>query len=244
MKKLLALLTVVLLLAGCATKPDTAALDSRRAALATMPKIEIFYNDKEELVVIDGGGSSMVGMAGIFGPLGMLAVLGADAASKLTFAERAAARSKEFTALIGKNETAQNLNRQFAEELAARIRGGGKEVKVTPIQRIKGDLGSGNMPDASFTDGYAPLVLRITTGYGATDALSRYRPIIVIEQALKRDGQEKALYQSTFTSPANEPNYLAYSSLLERHKEAYDGLRREMVNAADPIYRSMFLVAQ
>lgn len=244
MKKLLGLLTVALLLVGCATKPDTASLDSRRAALATMPKIEIFYNDKEELVVIDSGGSSMAGMAGIFGPIGMLVALGADAASKLTFAERAETRSKEFTALVGKSETPQTLNRQFVEELAARIRAGGKEVKVTPVQRIKGDLDSGNMPDASFTDGYAPLVLRITTGYGATDALSRYKPVIVVEQALKRDGQEKALYRSTFTSPADEPNYMAYSTLLERNKEAHDGLRREMVNAADLIYKSMFLVAQ
>ena len=244
MKKLWALFIAALLLAGCASGPDTAALDSRKTELATMPKIEIFYNDKDELVVMDGGGSSMAGLGGIFGPVGMLFALGADAASKLTLAERAEARSKEFSALVSKSETAQTLNRQFAEELATRIRAGGKEVKVTPVQRIKGDLGSASMPDASFTAGYAPLVLRITTGYGAKDATSSYRPIIVIEQALKRDGQQKALYQNTFTSPGDEPNYMAYSSLLERNKEAHDGLRRGMVNAADAIYKSMFVVGQ
>lgn len=244
MNKFIALFAVAIVLTGCAAGPDKAALQTRKEALTTISKVEIFYNDKDELVVMDGGGSTMAGMAGIFGPVGMLVALGADATSKLTLAERAEARSKEFTALVGKSETAQTLNRQFAEELASRMRAGGKEVKVTPVQRIKGDLASANMPNASFTAGYAPLVLRITSGYGAKDALSRYKPIIVIEQTLKRDGQEKALYRNTFTSPADEPTYMAYSSLLERNKEAHDGLRRAMVNAADAVYQSMFVIAQ
>lgn len=245
MKKLIALFSAAIVLAGCASGPDKAALQARKEALATISKIEIFYNGKDELGVIDGGGSSMTGMAGLFGPIGLLVAVGVDAGSKLTLAERAEARSKEFTAMIGKSETAQTLNRQFAEELATRIRASGKEVKITPVQRIKGgDLASSKIPDIQFTPGYAPLFLRITTGYGAKDALSSYRPVIVIEQALKRDGQEKTLYQNTFTSPTDEPTYMAYSTLLERNKEAHDGLRRGMVNAADTVYKSMFVAAQ
>lgn len=241
MKKTIALLTAALVLVGCAAGPDKVALQARKEALAKISKVEIFYNGKDELAVIDGGGSSMTGMAGLFGPIGLLVALGADAGSKLTLVERAGARSKEFTAVIGKSETAQTLNRQFAEEVATRIRASGKEVKITPVGRFNGDLASSKIGDAEFTPGYAPLFLRITTGYGAKDALSSYRPVIVIEQALKRDSQEKTLYQTAFTSPTGEPTYMAYSTLLERNKEAHDGLRRAMINAADAVYKSMFV---
>jgi hypothetical protein len=245
MKKLIALFTASIVLAGCAAGPNKAALQARKEALATISKVEVFYNGKDELGVIDGGGSSMTGLAGLFGPIGLLVAVGADAGSKLTLTERAAARSKEFTTVIGKSETAQTLNHQFAEELAARIRASGKEVKITPIQRIKGGaLASNRLPDAEFTPGYAPLFLRITTGYGAKDALSSYRPVIVIELALKRDSQAMTVYENTFTSPADEPTYMTYSTLLGRHREAHDGLRRGMVNAVDAVYKSMFVAAQ
>lgn len=67
---------------------------------------------------------------------------------------------------------------------------------------------------------------------------------VVIEQAVKRDSQEKTLYQTAFTSPAGEPTYMAYSTLLERNKEAHDGLRLAMVTAADTVYKSMFVPAE
>ena len=245
MKKLIALLTAAMVLAGCATGPDKVALQARKDALEKIAKIEIFYNGSDELVVLDGGGSSMTGIAGLFGPIGLLVALGADASSKLTMAERAEVRSREFTVTVGKSGSEQTLNRQFAEELAAPMRAIGKEVKITPIQRIKDkDLGREEIPDVQITPGYAPLILRITTGYVAKDALSSYRPIIVIEQALKRDGQEKPLYKNTFTSPIEAPSYMSYSTVLEKSKEAHNGLRRGMVSAADAVYKSIFAVAQ
>lgn len=244
MKKLLASIIAAVVLSGCATGPDKAALKAREDALAKISKVEIFYNGKDELVVIDGGGSSMTGMAGLFGPVGMLVALGADAASKLTLAERAEARSKEFTEMIGQGDSAQTLNRQFAEELANRIRAGGREVKTTPIQRKGGDLAISKMPDAQLTPGYAPLFLRITTAYGAKDALSSYRPVIVIDHALKQHDGETSVYQNTFSARDGEPTYMAYATLLSQSKEAHDGLRRGLLDAADKVYTSVFIPAQ
>ena len=245
MKKLIALLTAGVMLAGCAAGPDKVALQAQRDAIAKIAKIEIFYNGDDELGVLDGGGSNMTGLAGLFGPIGLLVAVGVHANSRLTMAERAQARSKEFTTAVAKSGSEQTLNRQFAEALAAPIRATGKDVKITPTQRIKaGDLDSEGIPEVQITPGYAPLILRITTGYVAKDALSSYRPTIVIEQALKRDGQERPLYKNTFTSPVEEPSYMSYSTILDKNKEAHDGLRRGMVSAAEAVYKSMFAGAQ
>jgi hypothetical protein len=86
-KRLISLLTIAVVLTGCATGPDKAALQARKQALANITRMEIFYNGKDELAVVDGGGSSITGLGGLLGPIGLLAAVGADADSKHTLAE-------------------------------------------------------------------------------------------------------------------------------------------------------------
>lgn len=240
MKKLLALSTVIAMLVGCAAAPDNSALMARKEAVAAVSKVEIFYNGQDELAVIDRGGSSMTGMAGLFGPVGMLMALGADAGSKLTMAERAEARSKAFTAAVDQGTSPRTLNQQFAESLASRIRATGREVRLTPTKRISGDLSKSTFPETQFTAGYTPLVVRITTGYGASDAMSMYRPIIVVEQSLK-NGDPTRVHQNIYRSQRDEPSYMRYDSLLEQHAAAHEGLRQGLAAAVDPVYQRMFM---
>ncbi|MFX5793818.1 hypothetical protein ABTD98_22375, partial [Acinetobacter baumannii] len=69
-------------------------------------------------------------MSGAFGIFGLVAGLALDASSKLSFADRAAARSKEFTALL-KDKGTPDINAAQAEYLAGLIRKSGREVIVT-----------------------------------------------------------------------------------------------------------------
>ena len=239
MKNLFVLLTVVSVLAGCATAPDnSAALQARKDTIAAVSKVEIFYNGDDELVVIDAGGSGMAGMGGLFGPIGQLMAIGADAASKLSVAERAEARSKEFTAAVKGGTSPRTLNQQFAEKLATHIQATGREVKITPIPRAKGELAIA-FPEVAVTPGYTALLVRITTGYGAVDALSSYRPTIVIEQSLK-NVERRNVYFDIYKADIGEPNYMMYGTLLEQHVAAHEGLRQGLVAVADPVSRRMF----
>lgn len=239
MKKLIALISIAALAAGCATGPDKAALQARKDATSKLPKIELLYNEQDELVVMDLGGSSMTGMAGLLGPIGLLVAAGVDAGSKLSMAERAEKRSKEFTTAVQKDAPAQGLNKQFAEQLADRIRAGGREVKVTPTKRAIGALSKMSTPDALVNPDYAPLIVRITAGYGAKDATSSFQPTITVEYQLKKD--DKAIvYQSSYVKRPDEPTYFTYAALLDQPAAARQGLALGLTSAVDPIYRGLF----
>ena len=207
MKKILILTVSLILLAGCATGPDKAALAARKQATDPLTKVEILYNAPEELVVLDGGGSGAAGFSALLGPVGMLIALGVNAGSKLSAAERAEARSKEFTAAVRKSVAAQEMNQQFAQALAARIRASGREVKLTPTKRANGPLPDIKVPEVQQAADYAPLMVRITTGYGAKDSTSAFRPLVTIEYVLKKSDQS-TVHQSTFSSASGEPSYM------------------------------------
>ncbi len=192
MKKLITLISVAALIAGCATGPDKAALQARK-----------------------------------------------DATSKLSMAERTEKRSKEFTVAVQKDAPAPGLNKQFAEQLAERIRAGGREVKVTPTKRATGALSRMSTPDALINPDYAPLTVRITTGYGAKDATSSFQPMITIEYQLKQD-EKVVVHQSSYVKRPDEPTYFTYGALLDQHAAARQGLTVGLTSAVDPIYRGLF----
>lgn len=238
MEKLIPLFLVAAFAAGCATGPDKAALQARKDATSKLPKIELLYNEQDELAVMDLGGSNMTGMAGLLGPIGLLVAVGVDAGSKLSMAERTEKRSKEFTAAVQKDSPALGLNKQFAEQLADRIRAGGREFKLTPTKRATGALAKMSTPDTPIDPDYAPLTVRITTGYGAKDATSSFQPLITVEYQLKKD--EKVVYQSSFVKRPGEPTYFTYGALLDQRVAARQGLAQGLTSSVDSIYRGLF----
>lgn len=240
MKKIIALISAVALV-GCATNngPDKAALQARKDATNNLPKIELLYNEQDAFEVLDLGGSNMTGLSGLFGPIGMLVAMSVDAGSKLSMADRAEQRSKEFTAAIQKDSPQKGLNKQFAEQLADRIRAGGREVKVTPTKRAIGGLSKMSTPDAQASTDYAPLIVRITTGYGAKDATSSFQPLITIEYQLKKD-EKTIVYQDSYVKRPEEPTYFTYGALLDQHIAARQGLTLGLTSGIDPIYRKLF----
>jgi hypothetical protein len=239
MKTLVSLLVAAALLAGCATSttPEPAP-EVRRDATRSVTKIELVYNEHDQLTVMDGGGSAIIGWAGVFGPVGTLVALGVEVGTRVTMASRLERRTREFTAAV-KNSGAMPLNRQFAEQLAARLRTGGREVKLTPAPRVDGELAQLQPVGFQPTPGYSTLVVRVTTIYSAPDMTSSFKPFVAIEQSLK-DEQQAVLYQTTHTSDLEEPAFLAYDGLLQDTAKAQDGLRQGLSRILQPAYAGMF----
>ncbi|MBT2334677.1 hypothetical protein J7E49_12265 [Variovorax paradoxus] len=237
MKALVSLLAAALL-AGCAASTPEPAPQVRSDATRSITRIELVYNEQDQLSVMDGGGSAIVGWAGVFGPVGTLVALGVEVGTRATMASRIARRSKEFTA-AAKNSGAIPLNRQFAEQLAARLRTGGREVKLTPAARVDGELAQMQVPGFQPAPGYSTLIVRVTTAYGASDMTSSFKPFVAIEQLLKNE-QQAVLYQTTHTSDLEEPAYLVYDGLLQDTAKAQDGLRRGLFQIVQPAYAGMF----
>ncbi|MDQ0591346.1 hypothetical protein [Variovorax paradoxus] len=238
MKTLVSLLFSAALLAGCATSTPEPAPEVGHDATRSITRIELVYNEQDQLSVMDGGGSAIMGWAGVFGPVGTLVALGVEVGTRVTMASRIERRSKEFTAAV-KNSGAMPLNRQFAEQLAARLRAGGREVKLTPAARVDGELARMQAPGFEPTPGYSTLLVRVTTTYGAPDMTSSFKPFVAIEQSLQ-DEQQAVLHQTTHTSDLEEPAYLAYDGLLQDTAKAQEGLRQGLAGIVQPAYAGMF----
>jgi len=238
MKALVSLLVSAALLAGCATSTPEPAPQVRHDATRSINKIELVYNDQDQLTVMDGGGSAIMGWAGVFGPVGTLVALGVEVGTRVTKASRMERRTLEFTAAV-KNSGATSLNRQFAEQLAARLRTAGREIKLTPVPRVEGELAQLQAVGFQPTPGYSTLTVRVTTIYSAPDMTSSFKPFVAIEQSLKNE-QQAVLYQTTHTSDLEEPTFLAYDGLLQDTAKAQEGLRQGLSRILHTAYAGMF----
>ncbi|EJL71178.1 hypothetical protein PMI12_04426 [Variovorax sp. CF313] len=239
LKTLTPLLVAAALVSGCATDAPPPALQARHDAARSVAKVEIIYNQEDELIVVDGGGSGLTSFAGFLGPIGALLALGIDTNSRMTTADRTDRRSKEFTAAVRNSGVPMGLNSYFAERLAARLRDGGREVKLTPFMRATGKLPEMQVPELQPTPGYSTLILRITTAYGASDATSSFKPIVAVEQLL-RDEHQAVLYQASHTSDLSQPTYFRYDGLLNDPAVAREGLRQGLAQVVQPAYAGMF----
>jgi len=240
MNALVALLAAAaVLLSGCAaTRSPEPAPQARHEATRTATRIALVYNDEDLLTVMDGGGSAIVGWAGVFGPVGTLVALGVEVGTRVTRAERIERRTGEFTTRA-KQGGAVPLNRHFADLLAARLRAEGREVRLVPVARVERLDDVLQAPGFAPTPGYHTLVVRITTTYGAADMTSSYKPFVAIEQSLKNENQA-VLHQTTHTADLEEPAFLAYDGLLQDTAKAQDGLRRGLSQILRPAYAGMF----
>jgi hypothetical protein len=240
MKALVPLLAAAaVLLSGCAaTRAPEPSPQARHDATRTATRIELVYNDEDLLTVMDGGGSAIVGWAGVFGPVGTLVALGVEVGTRVTRAERIERRTGEFTTRV-KQGGAVPLNRHFADLVAARLRASGREVKLTPVARVDRPDDVLQAPGFEPTPGYSTLIMRVTTTYGAADMTSSYKPFVAIEQALKNEHQA-VLHQTTQTADLDEPAFLAYDGLLQDTTKAQEGLRRGLSQILRPAYAGMF----
>jgi len=241
LQKLTSLLVATALLAGCAAEASKPALQARQdAATRSAAKVELIYNEEDQLIVTDGGGSGLTGFAGLLlGPIGALLALSIDTNSRMTMAARTDQRSKEFTAAVKNSGAAMTLNRQFAEQLAARLRESGREVKLTPFMRATGPASEMKVPELQPTPGYSTLILRITTAYGAADATSSFKPFISVEQLL-RDERQSVVHQTAHTADVSEPTYFSYDGLLKDTAVAHGGLKQGLDRVVQPAYAGMF----
>ena len=240
MKLLVPLLVAAALLAGCATSATQTALQPRPDATRSLAKIELLYNEEDQFTVVDGGGSAIMGFAGLLGPAGTLVSLGFEVGSRATRADRTARRSKEFTAAV-KNDSAaaQTLSRQFAEQFAARLRESGREVTLIPAFRVNGPVAEMQALGHRPAPGYSTLTMRITAAYGAPDATSSFKPFVAVEQVLRNE-QQAVVHQATHTADLAAPTYYMYDGLLQDVPGAREGLRRGFVQAVQPAYAAMF----
>lgn len=240
LQKLMSLLAATALLAGCAADASKPTLQARQDATRSAAKVELIYNEEDQLIVTDGGGSGLTGFAGLLlGPIGALVALTIDTNSRMTMAARTDQRSKEFTAAVRNSGTTMALNRQFAEQLAARLRESGREVKLTPFMRATGPASEMKVPELQPTPGYSTLILRITTAYGAADATSSFKPFVSVEQLL-RDERQSVVHQTAHTADVSEPTYFSYEGLLKDTAVAHEGLKQGLDRVVQPAYAGMF----
>jgi len=239
LKTLTPLLVAAALLSGCATNTAQPALQARHEATRAIEKVELIYNVEDQLIVTDGGGSGLTGFAGLLGPIGAILALTIDTNSRMSMADRTDRRSKEFTAAVRNSGAAMALNRKFAEQLAARLRESGREVKVTPFMRATGQLAEMQVPELRPTPGYSTLILRITTAYGASDATSSFKPFVLVEQLLRNE-QQAVVHQTSSFADVTEPTYFLYEGLLKDTAGAHEGLKQGLDRVVQPAYAGMF----
>lgn len=247
MKKLFAVAVMaVLVLSGCAVKQPTPRYErdkqANRTVIQSGKQVEIFYH-ADDFGVVDLGGSKSVGLLGILGPIGLLAGLGADAAHKLDSKSRTERRSEEFSKLIADNLPDDSINQTFARQIGDLLEKDGRQVKVTKVTRPGGsdDLSQSTSADLVPTDGYMQLWLRVSTGYGATSATDSYKPMTIIEYALK-DPEGTPLMSRSFTRFYGESDktYLTYAGLLGDYKAARDELGARLTYWSSPVYTEIF----
>lgn len=228
---------------GCTFAPQASPSQKEvnHDAIERISKVEVFYHPAE-YAVVDLGGSKASQMAGVFGVLGMLAILAAEAGSKLTAVDRTEARSKEFDQLIQADNMA-DIHLVQAQQLAALIQGTGREVKLTKIERPSGgdSLAISTRPTLDFTEGYAPLLLRVTTGYGAESATASYKSMALTEFALFDAGSPKrVLVTDQLKKRDNGVTYQTFDGLKSSRALAVESLQRDLGEAAQLVFNATF----
>lgn len=236
-KRIFSICTIAALLVGCAGGSKKVANEEPEPL--SYPRVEIFYNAKPELAVLDTGATPTAGLGGLFGPIGVLVAVGVDAASRSNSINQAASRSKRFQQAIEDDVGELALNREYAERLAEAMRATGREVKLTPGERASGGPRKMELAGLTATPGHVVMLLRVTTGYGAPSLTSDFRPIVVVDYAL-RDEKLQPITWNSVTSNQGSPSYFSYDTLLKEKKEAYEGLRQQLFATVGRVMKNDF----
>ncbi len=212
-------------LMGCAGRAKQT--ESEAPEPLSHPRLEIVYNAKPELVVLDTGATPTVGLGGLFGPVGVLVSIGIDAASRNNSLNQVESRSTRFQQAVQDSSGELALHKEYAERLADAMRATGREVKLTPSGRATGAARKMELAGFTATPGYEVMLLRITAGYGAPGLTSDFRPIVNVEYALRDENLQPLTWNSVISNQAG-PSYFAYDTLLKENKAAYEGLREQL----------------
>lgn len=237
MKRIVSVCAIAAMLVACASRTKQAAVEEPEPL--SHPRVEIVYNVKPELVVLDTGATPTVGLGGLFGPIGVLVAVGMDAASRNNSINQVESRSKRFHQAVQDSSGELTLHRDYAESLAEAMRATGREVKLTPSARATRAARKMELPGLTPTPGYEVMLLRISTSYGAPDLTSDFRPVVVVEYALRDDKLQPITWNSV-TSDRGEPSYFSYDTLLKENKVAYEGLRRALLSTVARVMSNDF----
>lgn len=235
--RIVSICTVAAMLVGCASGPKQATNEEPEPL--SYPRVEIVYNAKAELAVLDTGATPTAGLGGLFGPVGALVAIGVDAASRSNSIDQVASRSKRFQQAIEDDLGELALNREYAERLAEAMRATGREVKLTPGERAKGGARKMELAGLTATPDHVVMLVRITTGYGAPSLTSDFRPVVVVEYALRDDKLQPITWNSV-ASNQGSPSYFSYDTLLKEKKEAYEGLRQQLFSTVGRVMKNDF----
>lgn len=92
------------------------------------------------------------------------------------------------------------------------------------------------------TAGFAPLLLRVTTGYGSHDALADFRSVAEVEYALVDAGTRRYLVDAKLTSinKPEGPTYFAWPALLADAPAARAQIRRSLHSTGESVPERIF----
>lgn len=118
MKRIISVCAIATLLVACGGKSRQVATEEPEPL--SHPRVEIVYNAKSELGVLDTGATPKVGLGGLFGPVGVLVAIGVDAASRNNSLNQVESRSKRFHQAVQDSSGELTLHQEYAERLATR----------------------------------------------------------------------------------------------------------------------------
>ena len=180
----------------------------REGLLCCFPRGAAFVRPSSPLILLRHSTTPTVGLGGLFGLVGVLVSIGVDAASRNNSINQVESRCKRFQQAVQDSNGELTLHQEYAERLAEVMRATGREVKLTPSDRATGGARKMELAGLTATPGYEVMLLRITAGYGAPSLTSDFRPVIVVEYAL-RDDKLQPLTWNSITSNRGSPSALA-----------------------------------
>lgn len=261
----------ILLLAGCATSLK----DQNRQAIEQVQRIEIFYNPEEHAVEHRFGedtGRTLMSLSTLMGAAGLLVATAAAYAIEREAAGQSEARTEAFNR-EARATAGADMNREFAEQLAAELRKDGRLVKLTQVARLPGSRPGQRPPEptpepeckggictepaakpvAAYdpnvaghgyapSPGYTPLLLRVTTGYGAPEIVSAYRPVVRVESALVDPANARYLVHGRISEAGFEGavTYLSWDDLLADVPRAREQLRLRLLTQVQGTQAALF----
>lgn len=237
MHRIISICAIAALLTACGGKSRQVAAEEPEPL--SHPKVEIVYNAKPQLVVLDTGATPIVGLGGLFGPVGTLVAAGIDVASRNNSLDQVQSRSKRFQQAVEESNGELTLHQEYAERLADAMRATGREVKLTPGERATGGARKMELAGLTATPGYEVMLLRISTAYGAPSLTADFRPVISVEYALRDDKLQPITWNSVILNNGG-PAYFSYDTLLKEHKPAYEGLRKELMSTVARVMSNDF----
>lgn len=209
------MLAAACLLSGCAAQRPVDQSITNAAQIAGLKKFEIFYNPEAYIVLVRPSG-------------GLLALASIGEGGRME------ERTKQLTAAFKQSFPDQDINLQFAQALAGKIREKGGEVKITRMVQTTSDLNKVKTP------GYAPLRVQAVTGYVAPSFTQGFQSWIYVDYYLGDAESDRPLIGTGKARGGAGPSYMTFDQLLAAQAAAHEQLRVDLVSMAQEVYGRIF----